>query len=260
MLDVYTCTRRVAIAKAIASTRGGPLVNTTIIMMKAASNIVASFSNGCAVGTTSNRSLGFSCMNCRRRAIGISNHDIVGIGLSRNRLLSRIIIVNCNAIGGDRLANTITSISNGRLRTGITHDTSTTLRKEITNIAISTTGNRPKRNLGVGIHNVDSLDTADPLCIVSNICNSVGVISPTSVRSVRILGSTSTTTVCNSHTTGNIMLIAAGNNHLRASTHMAISTCANIRVITGCVSMVSNGRLHSLTGTANCDSTRKLLG
>lgn len=49
--------------------------------------------------------------------------------------------------------------------------------------------------------------------MVSNVVASPKIsFGPTSTRSVRVLGSTSTTTVCNSHTTGNIVVIAAGGN------------------------------------------------
>ncbi len=40
-------------------------------------------------------------------------------------------------------------------------------------------------------------------------------VGPGSVRDVAILGSTSTTTVCNSRTTGNIVIIAAGENRTK---------------------------------------------
>lgn len=40
----------------------------------------------------------------------------------------------------------------------------------------------------------------------------LGSIVPDRIRSISMLGSTTSTTVCNSQTTGNIVLVAAGGN------------------------------------------------
>lgn len=48
---------------------------------------------------------------------------------------------------------------------------------------------------------------------MSGVCRStVTNLGPTSVRDVAMLGSTTTATVCNTHTTGNIVIVAAGGN------------------------------------------------
>lgn len=53
--------------------------------------------------------------------------------------------------------------------------------------------------------------------LISKIPEGVDSVRPSRVRAFSILGSTTTATVCNTRKTGNMMLIAAGHNHIRGT-------------------------------------------
>lgn len=131
--------------------------------------------------------------------------------------LGRIIIINFNARGGMGLANTISAISSGALNTHPIGSMISTLRNTMTNVGFSAPDdNNALGSAGsFGVHNANAVNTnssMSPLILVSNVRNSVGTLGPRSVRGVSMLGSTSTSSVCNSHTTNNMVLVAAGDN------------------------------------------------
>lgn len=215
-MDLYNCTRRVAIGNIIASTASRrPLVKAAIRIGNANANAVANVSNSCALpGMSGGTILMFSSVNFRSRRVTMNKHAAVGIMLGRTtRLLSRIIIVNCNTIGGDSLADSVTAMGNSRVARAIANGTVSTLRNGMGNMRIAD-NNNPKTAPGILVHNMAAMGNAGPLCMISNVpMNSgVGFLGDGSVTSVRMLGSTSTTTVCNAHTSGNIVLVAAGGN------------------------------------------------
>lgn len=210
-------TRGVAIAKRIISIASRPVVNTDMIMGNAAGKAVASFSNGFALSIRGKRALRVSCVKCITRSMGMVNGRPIGIIVTRSaRALSRIIIMNAS-VGGDSLAKTITDIDSGILRRGPIAGMGRTLRNHITNIFVSRPAH-PASSTSVGVHNVGAVGkSASPVCIVSNVIVSgsfskFGTIGLGSITSVRILGSTSTATLCNSHNSGNIIIVAAGGN------------------------------------------------
>lgn len=257
-------------ANAIASGLN-PIVNTSVRIRKADGKYVASVSKGCALpGIPTGTALMFSCVKCRARGVTMNKGAGVSMGLTRSdRLLRRIIMINCNIRHGDSLANTITSMGTTSTLGGApANGMSSTLRKHVTNMSILSNSNGPARSGAVHMHNVGSVATrANPLIIVSNfVNNSLRSLGPSSVRSVRMLGSTSTATICNSHNTGNILLIAAGGPS-GSGLAMSFGTFTGVGAMTGCTSGLSPCRCTGLIGRFNgrgfncrsgrcCDTTR----
>lgn len=204
------------VANAIASAQNRALVNMGMAMLKAAANIVAGVSKGCSLGIPTNGSLGFSCINCVTRAMGMNSGSIVSVMLRRgDGTLSRIIMINCTIRGGIGLSNSMTAISAGTVRSHPMLGVKRTLRNTITGLGMSINSNRTSSSPSCGVHNAASLGKNSPLIIVSNIISAdsrLGHVGPISVTGVSMLGSTTSSTVCNSHTTFNIVLIAAGSN------------------------------------------------
>lgn len=206
-----TRTRAVGIGNEIASSLGRPVVNIDVFRGNAAGNIVASVSNGCSLSIGRKTAVICSCVNCLARRGGTIT-KMVGIVLGRSAgALSRIIIMNCNIRGGDSLANTMSSMGSRSVRTHAVAHTRRTLRNGATNIRILDTSTGPNTSPRIHVHKVDSGNSYSPLCMISkHVTDSVNNVSPGSVRSVRILGSNTSTTVCNTTTNGNMMLVAAG--------------------------------------------------
>lgn len=67
------------------------------------------------------------------------------------------------------------------------------------------------------------------------------------MRSVSILGSTSTATVCNSQKTGNMIVIAAGRTR-RKRARVGFSCDCNVRRATGACSVLGTSRCTTLRG------------
>lgn len=240
-----SCTRRV-ISNMIGSIANRPVVKTGMIRGKAAGNSVASVSNGFSFSVSGPIiALSISCVKCRPRSCTCGKRKDIVVVLGRSlRGLSRIIIINCNITGGQSLANSITSIGKRGLRRATSFDTTRTLRKETTNIAVLSADTGPNRSIRIHIHNGHSLGTAgSPLCIISNVPVIITLdrLDPSSVRSIRILGSTSTATVCKSHNTGNIVLMAAGGKG-RNGIRISCGNCMNMRRTTHGVRVFSNKR------------------
>lgn len=205
-----------------------PMVNTGMMRIKDAGNAVASISNGFALGMSMKTGLGISCVNCGSRRVAMNGDGDCAVVLGRSaRSLSRIMMMKCNARGGMGLANSITAVSSsgliGHADTGIAG----VLTKRVPNIAVVRGANRPKTSTKMlHIHNLKAVKSTDTVIIISKMRSAVDDISPGSVRGVSVLGSTTTSTVCNMHTTGNIVLVAAGG---KAGKHavMSCSKCMN---------------------------------
>lgn len=194
-----------------------PIVNTDMIRGKGtAGKAVASVSNGFSLGIPSSTALAVDFVNCGAMRLPITKGASFAIALGRSdRVLSRIMIMNFNARGGIGLANSIKLTATGRVRTHPMTGTARTLRNLMPNLRVAAGANRLSGGVSVGVHNgnaVNSNSDKDPLVLVSNVRNSVGAIGPRSVRGVSMLGSTTTSSVCKSHTPFNIVLIAAGGN------------------------------------------------
>lgn len=145
-------------------------------------------------------------------------------------VLSSMIIMNCNAIGGESLAKTVSAVGTSRVKLTNVSSVNRTLRKGTTNLCIHRGDTRPNKKLSVLMHKTNSVGTGgSPLCVMSKFPvtglsrvtssshgvspkarNMLGFLGPGSMRSVRMLGSTDTASVCNTHTTGNMMVVAAG--------------------------------------------------
>lgn len=196
---------------------GRPLVNMKIVVGGATTKAVASISKECSVRIPSGGTvLSFSCINCGEGRVEMKGRDIVGISLRRRSILvSRIIIMKCNDRGGIGLAKTITTVSISRTLTNhsIT-GISSTLRKLVPKLSIGRDSNVTKGgSSGLLVHNLNAVGGTSPLVIISSVpSTSVGQLGVGSVRDVAMLGSTATSSICNSHTTGNIVLIGAGSN------------------------------------------------
>lgn len=227
---IGTMRRTGIVSKAIISRANRPIVKTGILIGNAAGNRVASLGKNFSVGIRrTSTALLISCINCIHRRIGTASNGVLGVMLIPSTgVVRRIIMANCNAFGGSTCTNSTTDIG-GR---GVTSIPSISfrslLRKGTANMRFASTSNRPNSSTSLDVHNVNSFGTSgSPLCIVSKIpiaSNSVGsvdssnnlstvsAIGASSVRGVAVVGSTTTTSLCNSHTTGNIILVAAGGN------------------------------------------------
>lgn len=127
------------------------------------------------------------------------------------------MIITFKARGGIGIANTMSAIKTGRVTTHPIDSAIRTLRKIIPNVGVSADDSNNSLGNGgrFGVHNAKAVNgnsSMSPLILVSKVRKSVGTVGPRSVRGVSILGSTTTSSVCNSHTPKNIVLVAAGGN------------------------------------------------
>lgn len=241
-------TRAVRLANLIASTTGRPVVNTDMMRGNAAGKIVASFSNGFTLDMSPGTAVVVSCINCTARRIPMGKGAGVQIALGRSaRVLSRIMIINCKAVGGDSVANTVSSMSMSSLMGHAAAGPTRTLRNGVTNMGVVGTNNGTNTNIRIGVHNIGAFNSGRPLCVVSNFPNSVRGIGPRSVRSVRMLGSNTTTTVCNSITTGNIVVMAAGGNGGN-SVGVSFDACMDFADMTGGLRLLGTRRCGDIRG------------
>lgn len=215
--NVPTITRRgVAIGKIMASVGNRGLPNTAIMMRNAPEKTVASVSNACAVSMGGGRGLAFSCLKVTDRAVTIKSGGVVGMALGRGRsVLRRMAVITFKGRGGRDMVSSVRAMRIGSLE--IPSDgLAATLSKHVTKIVSCRADNRPKRSgTRFFVHNMASFNTKgmSPLVLVSGIRMSSGSLSqlrPSSVRDFSVLGSTATATLCNTHNTGNMVLIAAG--------------------------------------------------
>lgn len=236
---------RVVIGNVIGSRGNRPIIKTGIIRGKASGNAVASVSKGFSLSVSRNSGLDVACVKCLSGSITIDgNGAALGVRLGRSaRTLSRIIIMNCNSIGGHSLAKSISRVSSSSVRgRTIVGSPVRTLRNGVTNTSVAVKGS-PKTSSAVIVHKCGSVGTnGSPLVIISSTPFKKGVsrVGPTRVRSVSILGSTSSATVCNSQKTGNIIVVAAGHTHGRTGLSIDCSKCINISGSFGGCSVVDN--------------------
>ncbi len=208
------------ISNVMLSPSSRPLVKTVILL---------SGDRVCALASTSNTfivviskespSLAMDYLKVGSTGVGPGGRSFVVMEVARSfRLLSRIIIAKCRGVGGTGAADSFRAIATGRVSHRCSGSVMNGLRKGMSNL-INCGGNLGKRNRSaLAVHNVDSFRTeAGPLVIISKlpVRNSVRAIGPCGVRSVSILGSTSTTDVCNTETSGNIVMVDAGRTHRR---------------------------------------------
>lgn len=227
-------TRRMGMGNVMGSTANRAIVNTSIVIGNAGANAIASFSNGFRMRYTPNSALIVSCVKCGARRMGTSSGVRMALRRSTGSL-RRMIMANCAARGGTSLANSITIISAGGLGADSRASPVHTLRNHIPNVAIAAS-NSPVNSKAIHVHNVNSFGSSrSPLCVVSNIPAGVtlGALGAGSVRDVRILGSTTSTSVCNSHTSGNIVVVAAGGNGGNDGITISFSTGLATRFCSG---------------------------
>lgn len=245
--------RRVtAMEKGIASSGNRPVVNTGVLRGKATGNIVAGARKRFDVGVPPCTAVIMSCVDCRPRAVTLGNEGGLRVQVRRGDLtLRRMIMATVNVRGGvSSLACSARRVDDDRLahtgRPGVVG----ALTKGATKMRVGgATG--LKNSTGIIVHNTHSTFTDNggrPLCMVSNIpvlgdsarsasamvnngCSKLGHstnskvsgLGPSSVRDVGVLGNSSTTTLCNSRTTGNIVLVAAGGKGTKLR-HIAFSS------------------------------------
>lgn len=272
-------TRRVGMANGIASDAGRKVPNIGMRIGNATAKAVASFSNGCSVSIPSSGSaLIFSFVNCIARRIPINKGGMLGIRLgSSARALSRMIMITCNATEGDSLANTATDLHPSTGSTSGATSFGGLLRNGITKLGMASSVTTPKTTDSIAVHNTGSLHKSGrPLCIVSGIPRSsakrftrstvnnnsfrvtrspLDTLGPTSVRSVAMLGSTSTATVCNSHNTGNIVVVAAGGKGTNG-TGMGIATGFAVTSTHGLRGVLGLRRCTTCTGVGTGSNRR----
>lgn len=287
LYNVRVRTRRLRVGNMIASSSSGrPLVKTAISMGKTPNQkIIASVSNHCSLRIrTSSGFLIISCIKVGAIRIGIPGGNILGIVLHPRSLdLSRMIIAKCKGFSGSSFAK-----STGALQTSVLGGIPMlSIRRGLRNVAakigVASTSNRPKTGRDVHVHNVNSFGTSGrPLFIVSNMpiasndvktnantsttcvggtgAGIVDALGPTSVRGVAIVGSTTTTSLCNSHTTGKIVLVAAGGKTMKHA-GIALDTDKNFSGTTiGFHPALGKSRHHRVVCRNLCGSTmsRKL--
>lgn len=189
--------------------RALPKISVTI--GNAAQKIVASVGNTFRLGMDGKRALMFSCINCSRRRVLVAGRGVLGVQVRPAAVkLSRIIIMNCNARSGHAMASTVDGISKRALGTAPVGAIKRKLGNGVTNMHICGRGGAPNTRTAFLVHNNSSVDRdGSPLVLISNMRHDATNVGPGSVRSVRILGSTTSSTVCNSHTSGKIILVAA---------------------------------------------------
>lgn len=226
-----------------------------VLVGKASLKAVDSNGNCFAVGTGEKSVLVFGCLkfgSCRC----IISHTVDGLAISlgsSSRRLSRVIMANVSRRGEIGSISTMSSLSiAGGLSAGPVASLSRSLRNKVAKLGIARDSNLPKTSTTtVGVHNVSALNADSPLILMSNVPVSVGRLSPGAVRDIAILGSTTTSTVCNTHTTGNIVIIGAGHKAPNG-VDVSCGNCTNFRR-TAClprfIGTTSCVRVMGITGT-----------
>lgn len=199
------------------STAKSPVPKTSIVVGKAGANAAASMSNGFRIVTASDSILIVSFVKCSSGRVGMKGRGMLDIALSSStRRLSRMIMATFKAKrGGRAMANSVRSMhptSLGMPATGL----SATFTNHLSNIVSCRHDNRPKGgNTSFFVHNITAVGDTAPLVMLSKIRvsgTSLGTLSPRIVRDFSMLGSTATSTVCNAHNTGNMLVVGAGSN------------------------------------------------
>lgn len=266
----------VAIGNTVASVRNRTVVNTGVVRRNAAGNAVASVSNGFALRIPTSTRLIVSCVNCGGIVVPMGKGAGFAVGVRSSTLGLRAIMMATVNVGGGRtsLACSARRLGNSRLggmgSTGVVGS----LTNGSTNIRVAGDSSNLKNSTGMSVHNTHSTFTDNggrPLCIVSNIPvlgvaarsataivknrgskigrssnSNISGLGPSSVRDVDVLGNTSTTTLCNSRTTGNIVLVAAGSkgtnvSEIAFSSGLAMSRTIDLpRFRGGCKRATSN--------------------
>lgn len=191
------------------------MVKIDVLIGNASGKAIASLSNGFSLSTRVKGVLRVDCMNCVSRRVGIRDGGLLHVVVRRSAGgLRRMIMIKCKARGGIGLAKTMSTISTRSLTDGPIVDATRTLTNLTPNLDMLRASNHPKRKTAIGVHKANAFSgtKASPLILVSNLSNGVSSMSPGSVRDVSFLGSTTSTSVCNGHTTGKIVLVRAGGN------------------------------------------------
>lgn len=222
--------RGAALANAMLSRAKRPVVKTGVLIGNAAGKAAASLSKRFSLSMSHvPTALVVSCVNCNGRRVGTATKGVLGMIVTPSGgIVRRIIIANCNAFGGSTCTNSTSAIGTSGVGSVPTISFGSLLRNGTPKMRFDSSSNRPKTSSSLGVHNVKSFGTdGSPLCMVSKVpvhSNSVGAVDSStnlsvvsavgdsSVRGVAVVGSTTTTSLCNSHTTGNMMLVAAGGN------------------------------------------------
>lgn len=237
-----------------------PLVNISMGMGSTPGKAVAGLSNGFSVSMTGNTALRVSCIKCGAIVMGTRSAPVRVILGRSDRVVSRMIMINCNSRGGIGIANTMNVIGSRMLRTHPMRGMSRTLRNIMPNLGLSIGGNNNSLSdrVDVGVHNANAVNSnskSSPLMLVSNVRNDLGAMGPGSVRSMSMLGSTTSTSVCNTHTTFNIILMGAGDKRskgpeIACSNGIHFSSTAGVpRVLSSCAFTRCFG--HTTTGSGN---------
>lgn len=256
------------IGNAVISGSKGPLVKMAVFRGNASGKYVASFGNRCRLSLSGQSTIVIvSCIKCGARRLGKSRL-IRGVILRRSTItLSRLIIIKCTIRGGGRLANSASSLGTDSGGLSMAADLSRVVRNGLDNMGVAGTSNVPNKTIHIDVHNMKSVgNSGRPLFIVSNvpmdgssgsnigkhfnndIRGPLSVLGPGSVRSVSMLGSTTTATVCNSETAGNIIVIAAGEKGGNRQAAMGLDTSCNLRSLPGRVRVTSSSLCLAIHG------------
>lgn len=256
------------IGNAVGAPGKRPIVKTAVVRGKAAGNAVASIGNGFMLGVvggvnrlrTTYMKFGGIIFGPRGRVIDLVVRRSAGI-------LKRIIIATLNvAHRTGSLKCSMRGLKNSKIirtrRSGFIG----TLDGHVTNIRVAGSSNNVKTSSDVRVHNRGFINKCgcggSPLFIMSNIpvdgggrrsaqdfakhrsCGGPGFASNRtrmsckgttkrvgrrSVRDISVLGNPGTSTLCNTHTTGKIVLVAAGDKGKRGKLKIACDSAISFR-------------------------------
>lgn len=212
-----------AVGKIMLSFGGRPVVNTDIFVPKADVKMTASLSKGCMLGMpTGAGGVRFSCVKCRGGIIpfgpgSLGIFHIIAVGRSDNVTLRSIAVMTFTGRGGRSMLNSISAV--GPTRLGAADDgLAAKFTKGLTKMITCREDKRPNRSgTRFFVHNIAAFKAkgTSPLVLVSGVrlaSSSLTELGASSVTDFSVLGSTATATLCNTHNTGNIVLMAAGRN------------------------------------------------
>lgn len=236
----------------IASTTNRPLVNTGIMRGKRPDGkAVAGLSNGFALGMADGGTVvtvSVVKVGAIRIAIPGSKGALAMELRSSARALSRMIIMTCKRRGGMSIAKSVSTINGQRLGRNPASDIAGDLAKHVPKLMAHRADKHPNRSTTtLCVHNHTAIGSTSPLVVMSNVRHSFSRVSPSRVRDVSMLGSTSTATICNMHKTGKIVLIAAGHNGSNG-TGISFSNRFNVARVGHVAGVIGTRRCTALVG------------
>lgn len=242
------------LSKVIGSSGKSPLVKIGVSFGNDPAKAIANLSKQFSVLTTGKGVVRFSCMNCAARCVAINSTSSLAIMLRRSTgTLSRMIIATLN-VGHTRGTLDCDIRRMGSSTVGSIGSTGFIgkLAKGITNMSVGQDSSNVNKTAHIIVHKTGSvMKGGGILCIISNVpvngpsgnrvggsCDApkknrnVSSFGPRSVRDLSVLANPTTTTLCNSSTTGNIVLVGAGGKRRNG---LGVSVSGGARFVAPCM-------------------------